>query len=102
MNTIKKSWSISYFDRYFFYFLIAMELLMSFTFLGYIHIAPISITIAYLPILITGCLLGTTQSIIMGFLFGLSSMYKASASYVMPSDAIFSPFLSNSPISSFF
>ncbi len=102
MKATKKLWDISYFDRYFFAILITIELLMSFTFLGYIHISPISITIAYLPILVAGCLLGSIQSIIIGFIFGLSSMYKASASYVMPSDAVFSPFLSGSPISSLF
>ena len=36
----------------------------------------------------------------MGTIFGIASMYKATASYVMPSDAVFSPFLSGSPISS--
>lgn len=102
MKLIKNLWNISCFDRYFFGVLIAMELLMSFTFLGYIHIAPISITIAYLPILITACLFSPVQSIIVAFIFGLSSMYKASAYYVMPSDAVFSPFLSGSPISSLF
>lgn len=36
------------FDHYSFGILIAIELLMSFTFLGYIHLSPISVTIAYL------------------------------------------------------
>lgn len=31
----------SYFDKYIFVFLAALELLMSFTFFGYIHIPPI-------------------------------------------------------------
>lgn len=73
---------------------------MSFTFLGYIHIPPISITIAYLPVLIAGCLLGPAQAVMIAFVFGIASMYKASASYVMPADAVFSPFLSGAPISS--
>ncbi len=88
------------FDHYSFGILIAIELLMSFTFLGYIHLSPISVTIAYLPILVAGCLFGPVQSVIMGTIFGIASMYKATASYVMPSDAVFSPFLSGSPISS--
>lgn len=102
MKVTKNPWNISYFDRYSFGVLIAIELLMSFTFLGYIHISPISVTIAYLPILVAGCLFGSLQSVIIAFIFGLSSMYKASASYVMPSDAVFSPLLSGSPISSLF
>ncbi len=98
MKTAKKLWGTSCFDRYLLGMFIAVELLMSFTFLGYIHIPPISVTIAYIPILVAGCLLGPAQSVIVGLVFGIASMYKASASYVMPSDAAFSPFLSGSPV----
>lgn len=100
MKIIKKIWGDSYFDRYFLGILIAIELLMSFTFLGYIHIPPISVTIAYLPILVAGCFLGPVHAIIVGTVFGIASMYKASAFYVMPADAVFSPFLSGSPVNS--
>lgn len=102
MKTTKKLWSDYCFERYAFCILIAIELLMSFTYLGYIHIPPISVTIAYLPILVAGCLFGPIQSSIIGCIFGMASMYKASAYYVMPSDAIFSPFFSGSPVSSIF
>ena len=87
-------------DRYLFTTLLAIEFLMSFTFLGYIHIEPISITIAYIPILIAGCFLGAGQATAIGLFFGLSSMYKASAYYVMPLDKVFSPFLSGYPLGS--
>lgn len=97
MKTVKKLWDEACFDRYIFIGLAAIELLMSFTFLGYIHIPPISVTIAYLPILVAGCLFGPVESVIMGFIFGIASMYKASATYVMPADAVFSPFLSGFP-----
>ena len=100
MKIIKKLWTDSCFDRYALELLIAIELLLSFTFLGYIHIPPISITTAYIPILIAGCLFGPAESLLIGFVFGLSSMYKASASYVLPSDAAFSPFLSPAPVNS--
>jgi len=97
MKTVKKLWDEACFDRYIFIGLAAIELLMSFTFLGYIHIPPISVTIAYLPILVAGCLFGPVESVIMGFIFGIASMYKASATHVMPADAVFSPFLSGFP-----
>ena len=90
----------SHVKNYAFILLIAIEFLMSFTFLGYIHIPPISITIAYIPILIAGCFLGVGQSTFLGFLFGVASMYKATAYYVMASDQIFSPFMSSSPATS--
>ena len=96
----KKLRGESAFDWYCMAGLMAVELLMSFTSLGYIHIPPISITIVYLPILVAGCLLGPGQSVALGFVFGLTSMYKASASYVLPADAVFSPFLSGAPVNS--
>lgn len=86
--------------NYAFVLLIAIECLMSFTFLGYIHVPPISITYAYIPILVAGCFLGVWQSTALGFLFGLASMYKATAFYVMSSDKIFSPFMSDNPLGS--
>lgn len=88
------------FDSYVFMALAAIELLMSFTFLGYIHIPPISVTFGYIPIIIAACLLDPWQSTAIGAVFGAASMYKACASYVMPTDRIFSPILSGSPIKS--
>lgn len=101
MKKMNIVWYNSCFDRYSFGILIAIELLMSFTFLGYIHIPPISITIAYIPIVAAGCLFGPAQSTIAGFVFGIASMYKASSSYVMPADRVFSPFFSEFPLGSF-
>ena len=80
--------------------LIAIEILMSVSFLGYIHIAPISVTFAYIPILVTGCLMGPGESTAVGAVFGLISMWKASATYVLPSDAVFSPVMSGAPVRS--
>lgn len=99
---MKKLLGSSSFDRYSFGLLLAVEVLMSFTFLGYIHFPPVSITIAYIPIIVAACLFGTAQAVITGIVFGLGSMYKASASYVMPMDMIFSPFSSNEPLASLF
>ena len=88
----------SYADWYRFMILVSVEFMMSFTFLGYVHIEPISITFAYLPILFAGCFLGVGQAVFMGLCFGLASMFKASSYYVMPSDQIFSPFFSGAPL----
>ena len=81
--------------------LIALELLMSFSFLGYFHVEPISVTIAYIPVLLAGALMGPADASILGAVFGLASMWKASASYVMATDQLFSPFLSGRPLESF-
>lgn len=80
--------------------LIAVELLMSFSFLGYFHVEPISITIAYIPVLVAGAVLGPLESTIIGAVFGLASMWKASANYVMEADHLFSPFFSGYPLGS--
>lgn len=88
------------FDNYVFGLLLCLELILSFTGLGYLHVPPISVTIAYLPILAAALLLGPVSSTAMGVLFGLASMYKASAAYVLPGDQVFSPFASGAPLSS--
>lgn len=87
-------------DRYVLGALLAIELLMSFSFLGYFHVEPISVTIAYLPVLLAGALLGPMEATAVGTVFGLTSMWKASASYVMPSDQLFSPMFSGDPLGS--
>ncbi len=97
---MKKTWQTRKFERYIFGLLLAVEVIVSFTFLGYVHIPPISITTAYIPIVITACLFGPVESSLAGLLFGLGSLYKASATYVMPADAIFSPFRSDFPLGS--
>lgn len=99
MNFLHKHKST--FKKYVFVLLIAIECLMSFTFLGYIHIPPISITFAYIPILLAACLLDVPCATAIGLLFGLSSMFKASSYYVQPFDKLFSPFLSGFPVQSF-
>ena len=80
--------------------LVALELLMSFSFLGYLHISPISITFAYIPVLLAGILMGPFESMAVGAVFGAASMWKATASYVMPVDQLFSPFTSGRPLES--
>ena len=80
--------------------LVAVELLMSFSFLGYFHVEPISVTTAYLPVLLAGALLGPLEAGVVGAAFGLASMWKASASYVMAADQLFSPLFSGNPMGS--
>lgn len=84
---------------YIFGALMAVELLMSFSFLGYVHMEPISITIAYIPVLLAGALLGPAESTAVGASFGLASMWKAGAGYVSSFDRLFSP-LSGYPFGS--
>lgn len=96
-----KKQNFSAFNLYVFLILVAFEILMSFTFLGYIHIGPFSITFAYIPVLVAACFLGPVQSTAMGLIFGLASMYKATCFYTMWADRIFSPWFSSNPFGSF-
>lgn len=89
-------------DAYLLWGLIAVELFMSFSFLGYIHIEPISITLVYIPVLLAGCLMGIKEATAVGIIFGLASMWKASAFYVSDGDALFSPVMSGKPLESIF
>ena len=72
------TWETHKFEHYIFSLLLAVEVIMSFTFLGYVHIPPISITTAYIPIIITACLFGPAEASLAGLLFGLGSLYKTS------------------------
>ena len=80
--------------------LIGLELLMSFSFLGYVHVEPISITFSYIPVMLAGALLGIPDAVAVGAVFGLASMWKAGANYVLPTDQLFSPFMSGHPLES--
>ena len=87
-------------ERYLFELLIAVEVLLSFTLFGYLHLPPISITTAFIPIVAAGCLLGPLESTALGLVFGFASLFKASAGYVQASDKLFSPFQSGAPLQS--
>ena len=80
--------------------MIAVEFFMSFSFMGYVHIAPISLTFVYIPVMVAGCILGPKNSTIVGAVFGIASMWRASAFYVAAGDAIFSPVMSEKPFAS--
>lgn len=97
---MKLKWKGLQFEHYILGILLAVEWIMSFTFLGYIHIPPISVTTAHIPIVVIACLFGPVESAVAGLFFGLGSMYKASALYVMPDDRIFSPFQTDFPVGS--
>ena len=87
-------------DHYLLWMLVALELFMSFSFLGYVHIEPISITFVYIPVLIAGCLLEPGEAALVGTIFGAASMWKASAFYVAAGDTFFSPLMSGKPVES--
>ncbi len=96
----KKKGKRAEYNRYLFWIMIALELFMSFSFLGYVHIEPMSLTFVYIPVMVTGCILGPKESALVGTIFGAASMWKASAYYVGVGDALFSPARSGRPLES--
>lgn len=80
--------------------LIAIEILMAFTPIGYIMIPPIAATLMHIPVIVGGILMGPKAGAALGTVFGLTSLWKASTQATSPVDMAFSPFLSGKPIQS--
>lgn len=80
--------------------LIAIEVILAFTPLGLIMIPPISATLLHVPVIVGAILLGVQGGAVLGGVFGLCSMWKASTAATSPVDMAFSPFLSGKPLAS--
>ncbi len=81
-------------------FFMAAEVILAFSAFGYIVVEPISITFMTIPVLFGAYVLGPLAGAILGCVFGLTSIWKASISAVACADQVFSPFLSGSPAES--
>ena len=51
--------------------LLAIELVLLMTPLGYLRIGPLSLTMMHIPVIIAGIVLGKEAGLILGFVFGL-------------------------------
>ena len=81
--------------------LIAIQLILSFTPLGFIILpGMVSITIMHIPVIVGGIVMGPMYGGILGLVFGLLSMYKATTAATSVVDQAFSPFLSCAPVQS--
>ena len=69
--------------------LTALELVLAFSGLGYL--IPYA-TLMYIPVILAAYFYGVLASGFLGFIFGLTSMWKASVVGVDEFDALFSPF----------
>ena len=75
-------------------FFVAIEILMAVTPIGFIPVGAINITTMHLPVILSGIILGPLYGALMGFVFGLTSMLKATFAPGITSFC-FSPFTSN-------
>ncbi|MBC5582266.1 ECF transporter S component [Anaerofilum sp. BX8] len=80
--------------------LIAIEVVMALTPLGFLMIPPIAATLMHIPVIVGGILLGPGCGAILGGVFGLTALWKASTAATSPVDMAFSPFLSGKPLAS--
>lgn len=80
--------------------LIAIELIMAVTPLGYIMIPPISATLMHIPVIVGALVMGPKAGAALGTVFGLTSLWKASTQATSPVDLAFSPFVSGKPLQS--
>ncbi len=80
--------------------LLAIELVLGFTPIGLIMVPPVAVTIMHIPVIICGIVMGPLYGGLLGLVFGLCSMVKATTSAVSPVDMLFSPFLSGQPVAS--
>lgn len=80
--------------------MLACELLLSFSSLGYIVTDKISITTLHIPVLLVGMFLGTKPAILVSLIFGVTSVWQAQVSGINEFDIIFSPFRSGNFLAS--
>lgn len=78
----------------------ALLIIMSATPLGFVMIPPVAITLMHIPVIIGAILMGPLYGGILGGVFGLIAMFKATTSATSPVDMMFSPFLSGNPAAS--
>lgn len=78
--------------------LIAIQIVLTVTPLGFIPLGAMNITLIHIPVLIGAIVLGPKEGSILGFVFGLASMFVATTRPT-PDALVFSPFYSHSWLS---
>lgn len=76
--------------------LTAIEVILAFTPLGFIMIPPVALTLLHIPVVVAAIVLGPVSGGILGGVFGVCSMIKATTAATSPVDMAFSPFLASS------
>lgn len=80
--------------------LIAIEVVLVVTNLGFIMIPPISITILHVPVIMGAVVMGWKSGLILGGSFGVLAMLNATFRGASVADLAFSPFYSGNPVGS--
>ncbi|MBO2517379.1 MAG: hypothetical protein CW338_08930 [Clostridiales bacterium] len=80
--------------------LLCLEVVLAFSYVGFIQVPPISITTLSIPVIMAAMLFGPADGIAVSLVFAFASMWKASLTSVEEGDIIFSPALSGKPLES--
>ena len=81
-------------------FLMALEMVLAFSSIGFIMIAPVAITTLQIPVFLAAIFFGKFGGTVLGAVFGLTSIWNASLNPMYQANGIFSPFLSPDPVGS--
>lgn len=73
-------------------FFVAVQVIMTYTPIGYIPVGTLSITTMHIPVILAGILLGEKFGPLMGFVFGLTSLIRATLEPGITS-FVFTPFI---------
>ena len=85
--------------HYFFVFA-AIELILGFSWIGFIYIQPVSITTLHIPVLLGAIFFGKWMGAALGGVFGLLSLWHSTIISFSEIDAVFTPFGSPDPLGS--
>lgn len=80
--------------------LLAIEIILGVTPLGFIMVPPVSITLMHIPVIIGSIVMGPMYGMLLGGSFGIISLLKAIFSAVSPIDLLFNPVASGNPVAS--
>ncbi|MFV0353380.1 MAG: ECF transporter S component [Oscillospiraceae bacterium] len=80
--------------------LLAIEIILGVTPLGFIMVPPVSITLMHIPVIIGSIVMGPMYGMLLGGSFGIISLLKAIFSAVSPIDLLFNPIVSGNPVAS--
>ena len=78
----------------------AIEIVLAFSWIGFITFPTISISTLHIPVMLAAIFFGRWAGCIVGGVYGFISIWKASNIAFVVGDAVFSPFLSGDPVGS--